>query len=166
MVIITYTPSFETRTNVVLTVSSPYSSHKVPLMLHSGVATLDFNSTLLDFGMFERTTKPCIPLVITNTGTVKTSYTIKDVKKPSMFMLKGGKGTLFPGKTVEVFITHARHEVEEFKEHLVISGVDDFEGKGLGFDIWLGPPVAHKYNITTTTTTTTTVYYLLLTTSY
>eukprot|EP00842_Homolaphlyctis_polyrhiza_P004088 jgi/Hompol1/4680/HPOL_000802-RA len=119
-VAISYTPSHETKTTVVFSVSSPYSTHKVPVMVHAGIATLEFNSSELDFGMFERTTKPSVTLTVKNTGTVRTSYHIKDVVKPSMFHLTNGRGMLPAGRSANVTITHIRHEVAEFEEKLVV----------------------------------------------
>ncbi|XJO75841.1 hypothetical protein BDV3_006456 [Batrachochytrium dendrobatidis] len=119
-VAITYTPSHEIRTAVVFSVSSPYSTHKVPVMVHAGVATLEFNSTEIDFGMFERTTRPSMDLVIKNTGTVPTSYHVKDVAKPSMFNISPAKGILLAGKVVTLNVTHIRHEVAAFDEKLVV----------------------------------------------
>ncbi|KAI8927982.1 hypothetical protein BC831DRAFT_434564 [Entophlyctis helioformis] len=119
-VAITYTPSHETKTTVVFSVSSPYSTHKVPVMVHAGVATLEFNSLELDFGMFERTTRPAITLAIKNTGTVRTSYHVKDTIKPSMFQITPARGMLTPGKTVDIKITHTKHEVAQFEERLIV----------------------------------------------
>ena len=124
---ISYTPSHETKTTVVFSVSSPYSTHKIPVMVHAGVANLVFNSTDLDFGMFERTTKPVIPLTIKNTGTVRTSYQVRDTVKPSKFQITPARGVLIPGKTVEVSIFHVRHEVAQFEEKLAVK--TDLVGK-------------------------------------
>nr|KAJ3422416.1 hypothetical protein HK105_008153 [Polyrhizophydium stewartii] len=119
-VAISYTPSHETRTTVVFSVSSPYSTHKVPVMVHAGIATLEFNSTELDFGMFERTTRPSTVLSIKNTGTVRTSFHIKDMVKPSMFHISPARGMLPAGKSVNVMVTHTRHEVAQFEERLAV----------------------------------------------
>ncbi|KNC96380.1 uncharacterized protein SPPG_08279 [Spizellomyces punctatus DAOM BR117] len=119
-VIIAYTPSRETKSTVVLTVSSPYSTHKVPLVLHAGTAHLQFVTEELDFGMFERTTTPSVKLAMKNIGTVRTSYSIRDVAKPSMFSIAHGKGILQPGKSVEVVVTHIKHEVAQFEEKLAV----------------------------------------------
>jgi hypothetical protein len=119
-VTITYAPSHQTKTTVIFTLSSPYSSHKVPIMVHAGVAFLEFNSTELDFGMFERTTQPSITLSMKNSGTVKTSFLIKDTTKPSIFTIEPSKGLLLPKKSIDVKITHIKHEVSQFQEKLAI----------------------------------------------
>ncbi|KAJ3150028.1 hypothetical protein HDU86_006752 [Geranomyces michiganensis] len=119
-VTIAYTPTRETKSTVVLTVSSPYSTHKVPLLLHAGTAFLEFDSEVLDFGMFERTTAPSVRLSVTNVGTVRTSYSVRDTVRPSMFTIGHSKGILQPGRTVSVAITHVKHEVAQFEERLVV----------------------------------------------
>ncbi|RKO94673.1 hypothetical protein BDK51DRAFT_29030 [Blyttiomyces helicus] len=119
-VTVSYAPSKETRTTVVVTISSPYSTHKVPMQLHAGTATLEFSSTTLEMGMFERTTSPSVTLEVTNTGTVRTNFSVRDVVKPSMFKITGGKGLIHPGKTAAVVITHVRHEVCQFREKLIV----------------------------------------------
>ncbi|KAH6592798.1 hypothetical protein BASA50_007849 [Batrachochytrium salamandrivorans] len=117
-VVISYTPSHEVRTAIVFSISSPYSTHKVPVMVHAGVATLEFSSMDLDFGMFEKTTRPSLELVIKNTGTVRTSYQIQDTVKPSMFSIVPAKGMLAAGKSANLSVTHIRHEVAELNEKL------------------------------------------------
>jgi hypothetical protein len=119
-VIVSYSPTSATKMSVTMVVSSPYSTHKVPLILHAGTATLEFSSEELDFGMFERVSRPTVKLLIKNTGTVKTSYSVRDVAKPSMFQLANAKGLLHPGKATEVSITYIRHEVCQFHERLIV----------------------------------------------
>lgn len=119
-VIVSYTPSRETKTTVVLTIHSPYSTHKVPLLLHAGTVTLEFDSTILDFGLFEKSTKPSLNLIFRNNGTVRTSYLVKDPNKPSRFLISQPRGNLPPGKSVEVPIVHYRHEIEEFEHKLIV----------------------------------------------
>ncbi|KAJ3333298.1 hypothetical protein HDU76_009624 [Blyttiomyces sp. JEL0837] len=119
-VIVSYTPTKETRSTVVMVISSPYSTHKVPVLLHAGTAVLEFSADELDFGMFERVTRPSLKLIVKNVGTVRTSFTVRDVAKPSMFQLTGSKGMLYPSKSAEVTITHIRHEVCQFSERLVV----------------------------------------------
>ncbi|KAI9338150.1 hypothetical protein BDR26DRAFT_935284 [Obelidium mucronatum] len=127
-VIVSYTPTSSIRSTVAMTVSSPYSNHKIPISLHSGTAILEFTSELLDFGMFERVSRPALKLGIKNTGTVKTSFVVRDSVKPSMFQISGSKGLLQPGKSAEVTVTHIRHTVCEFNEKLVIRSdlIDNF----------------------------------------
>ncbi|TPX70947.1 hypothetical protein CcCBS67573_g06390 [Chytriomyces confervae] len=127
-VIVSYTPTTPTKSTMVMTVSSPYSSHKIPVSLHSGTATLEFSSEELDFGMFERVTRPSVKLGVKNTGTVKTSFVVRDSAKPSMFQMTGSKGLLLPGKSAEVTITHVKHAVSQFVEKLVIRSdlIDNF----------------------------------------
>ncbi|KAJ3108170.1 hypothetical protein HDU97_002082 [Phlyctochytrium planicorne] len=119
-VIVSYTPTKETKSTVVMTISSPYSIHKVPVLLHAGTAILEFSEEEIDFGMFERVSRPSTKLTVKNVGTVKTSYSVKDMAKPSMFQLSNSKGLLLPGRSAEVVITHIRHEVCEFTERLII----------------------------------------------
>ncbi|KAI9346790.1 hypothetical protein DFJ73DRAFT_466369 [Zopfochytrium polystomum] len=127
-VIVLYTPTKETRSTIVMTVLSPYSTHKVPVVLHAGTAILDFSSTELDFGMFERVTRPSVQLTVKNIGTVRTSFSIRDAARPSLFHIVGSKGLLHPGKSAEVTVTHIRHEVCQFTEKLIVRSdlVDKF----------------------------------------
>ncbi|KAI8822039.1 uncharacterized protein EV422DRAFT_414299 [Fimicolochytrium jonesii] len=119
-IIVAYTPSKETKATINLTVSSPYSSHKIPLVLHAGTAVLEFDNEILDFGMFERTASPCVKLNITNTGTVRTSFSVREMMKPPMFSIGHAKGILYPGRSTAVSITHIKHEVAQFEEQLMI----------------------------------------------
>ncbi|KAJ3232284.1 hypothetical protein HDU81_003073 [Chytriomyces hyalinus] len=127
-VIVSYTPTTSTKSTMVMTVSSPYSSHRIPVSLHSGTATLEVSAEELDFGMFERVTRPSVKLGIKNTGTVKTSFVVRDSARPSMFQMTGSKGLLLPGKSAEVTITHVKHAVCQFIEKLVIRSdlIDNF----------------------------------------
>ncbi|KAJ3268590.1 Cilia- and flagella-associated protein 47 [Terramyces sp. JEL0728] len=118
--VIHYSPSHQTKSTIVMTISSPYSVHKVPVMLHSGTAMLEFNSNELDFGMFERTTTPSITLTMRNTGTVKTSFLLKDLLKPPIFSIDPVKGLLHPKKTVDIKISHIRHQVSQFDEKISV----------------------------------------------
>lgn len=117
---ISFTPSRQTKTTITLVISSPYSTHKIPTILHAGTANLSFNSETLQFGMFEKKSKPQQLLKIRNDGTVLTSYTVSDVVKPSMFQLGNSKGILQPGKTAEVTVTFIKQEVCTFHERLLI----------------------------------------------
>ena len=119
-VTVTYTPSHQTKSTIVLTLSSPYSTHKVPIMVHAGIAQLEFSQTELDFGMFERTTKPSMVMTMRNTGTVKTNFLIKDSVKPSIFSIEPYKGIVHPKKSVDVKVYHIKHEVSHFDEKLSI----------------------------------------------
>ncbi|KAJ3091902.1 hypothetical protein HK102_012703 [Quaeritorhiza haematococci] len=119
-VVVSYTPTKETKTTVVMTVSSPYSTHKIPLSLHAGTAVLEFSSEVLDFGMFEKSSQPSLTLKIKNVGTVQTTFFIKDAVKPSRFGLINSKGILMPNETTSVTITHLRQEVCQFSEKLII----------------------------------------------
>lgn len=115
-----YKPSHETKSTVVLTISSPYSMHKVPIQLHSGYCSLKFNAKILDFGMFERTTKPSVTLSIKNDGSVKSSFHVNGLTKPAVFHISPHKGLLLPGKSIDVTVTHILHEVSQFNEKLHI----------------------------------------------
>ena len=118
---ILYTPTRQTKTSVVLIISSPYSVNKIPITLHSGTANLEFSPMdTLEFGMFEKMTKPQMTLKIKNAGTCPTSFTVKDITKPSKFTVTNNKGVLTPGKTVEVIVTFVRHEIGTFKEILAV----------------------------------------------
>ena len=119
-VTITYKPSHQIKTTIVLTLQSPYSTHKVPVMVHAGIAFLDFVSEHLDFGMFERTTKPSITMTMKNSGTVKTNFYIKDAVKPSIFVIEPHKGVLQPKKSIDIKISHIKHEVSHFDENIVV----------------------------------------------
>lgn len=120
LVTVSYSPSHETKSTVILNITSPYSTHKIPLLLHAGQMHLEFNTRELDFGMFERTIKPSVTLTIKNDGTVKTSFHIKDFTKPSMFHIVPFKGILHPGKSTDIVITHTQHEVAQFEEKLIV----------------------------------------------
>lgn len=117
---INYTPTQSVKTNLLLIISSPYSTHKIPIILHSGTASLDFSHDLIDFGMFERISSPIFSFKLKNTGTVATSYYLKDTVKPSRFSFTNNKGLAGPGKSIEVIITHTRHEVGSFLETLIV----------------------------------------------
>ncbi|KAJ3193441.1 hypothetical protein HK101_004834 [Irineochytrium annulatum] len=119
-VIVSYTPTRETKSTVVMTISSPYSIHKVPVLLHAGTAILEFSTEELDFGMFERVSRPTVKLVVKNTGTVKTSYSVRDMAKPSLFQIANAKNNLLPGRSAEVSVTHIKHEVCQFMERLIV----------------------------------------------
>ena len=119
-VTITYKPSIQIKTTIVLTLQSPYSTHKVPVMVHAGVAFLDFVSEHLDFGMFERTTRPSVVLSMKNSGTVKTNFYIKDAVKPSVFIIEPHKGIIYPKKSIDIKISHVKHEVSHFDETINI----------------------------------------------
>ncbi|KAJ3403394.1 hypothetical protein HDV05_007833, partial [Chytridiales sp. JEL 0842] len=119
-VVVSYTPTSSTKSSVTMIVSSPYSTHKVPLSLHAGTAILEFNTEELDFGMFERVSRPHVKLTVRNVGTVKTSYSVRDTTKPSMFHFGNAKGLLHPGKSADVTITYIRHEVCQLQEKLVV----------------------------------------------
>jgi hypothetical protein len=118
---IIYTPTRQTRTTVTLLVTSPYSSHKIPILLHAGTAVLTFDGVdTLDFGMFEKKSRPHVMLKVRNEGTVVTSFTVADSVKPSMFHFVGHKGILQPGKSSEVTVTYTKNEVCSFRERLII----------------------------------------------
>jgi hypothetical protein len=115
-----YTPSQQTKTNITLILSSPYSTHRVPIMVHSGVAYLEFESSELDFGMFEKSTSPSVILRMKNVGTVKTSFLLKDKTKPQRFNIEPFRGILLPKKSIDITITHNLHEVSQFEEKISI----------------------------------------------
>ncbi|KAI8809955.1 hypothetical protein BJ742DRAFT_868198 [Cladochytrium replicatum] len=75
----------------------------------------------IDFGMFERTSRPSITLTIRNTGTIQTSYSIRDACRPTKFHISNAKGVLMPwGKAVDILITNIMQEVSEFNERLLV----------------------------------------------
>jgi hypothetical protein len=117
----TYSPSQSTKTTITLNITSPYSAHKLPVLLHAGLCQLSFSSIDLNFGMFERTTKPLIKVTMKNEGSVKTSFSIKDSTKPSIFSITPFKGLLLPGKSTEFTVTHIQHEVHQFNEKLMVT---------------------------------------------
>ncbi|KAJ3141473.1 F-actin-capping protein subunit beta, partial [Physocladia obscura] len=119
-VLVSYTPTSSVKTTTAMTVSSPYSRHNIPISLHSGTATLEFTAKELDFGMFERVERPSVKLGIKNVGTVKTSFTVRDSIKPSMFQLSNAKGLLLPGRQAEITVTHIKHTVCQFDEKLMV----------------------------------------------
>ncbi|KXS18811.1 hypothetical protein M427DRAFT_486646 [Gonapodya prolifera JEL478] len=119
-VMVGFVPTKETKRTVVLEVTSPYSHHRVPINLHAGSVTLEFSVESLDFGMFEKSTRPELKFSIKNVGTVKTSYHLKDSSRPSRFHITNSKGNLPPKKIAELTITTIRYEVGSFKEKLVL----------------------------------------------
>jgi hypothetical protein len=117
-VTVTYQPTQQTQSNIVFTLLSPYSTHKVPIMVHSGVANLEFDTDCLDFKMFEKSQSPSLMLTVKNTGTVKTSFAVKDTSKPNLFTVEPRKGLLLPKKSVDIKVTYTRHEVGTFHQKL------------------------------------------------
>ncbi|KAJ3119950.1 hypothetical protein HK098_004999, partial [Nowakowskiella sp. JEL0407] len=123
-VIVAYTPTRETKQSVMMTVSSPYSSHKIPLILHAGLAILEFSEQVLDFGMFERNTRPSVSLTVKNIGTVRTAYSIKDASRPSKFHIQNSRGMLYPQKQSEVIIAYNKREVCQFSNEKLLVRTD------------------------------------------
>lgn len=119
-VVVKYAPKREFRRSLDLIVSSPYSSHLIPVTVHSGTITLDFNKNLLDFGLFEKSSKPSMSLIIKNTGTLKTNFSIKTHVRPPLFQLSSSKGAILPRKIAEIVITHVKAEVHQIMDHLII----------------------------------------------
>jgi hypothetical protein len=103
-----------------MTIASPYSTHKVPISLHSGFCRIDFGPETLDFGLFEKSTKPTKTLTLINSGTVKSSFSLKDIIKPALFHIVPAKGSLLPNASIDVTVTHVKHEVASFEEHLIM----------------------------------------------
>lgn len=130
---IVYTPTKPVSKTINLIISSPYSEHKVALAIHSGTATLEFNTHLLDFGLFEKRATPMMTFTMKNTGTIKTSYTVRDPNRPSMFALDNARGVLQPGKTATINVSQIRHEVGEFAEKLIVKS--DVLGKEYYVDV-------------------------------
>ena len=120
-VIVAFTPTRDLKKNTILTVSSPYSISKLPMSFHSGYATLEFEKDVLDFGLFERRTNPLLKLKFKNTGTIKTSFLIKDKVRPSRFILEPYRGLILPQETKDITIRHIRHDVATFKETLNVT---------------------------------------------
>lgn len=87
-----YRPTREIRSTVNLIVSSPYSSHTIPVTFHAGYVILELSHTHLDFGMFEKSTQPSVILNVTNAGSVKTAYLIRSMSRPPLFQIKNSKG--------------------------------------------------------------------------
>jgi hypothetical protein len=117
---VAFVPTADTKVNRMITVNSPYSITKLPITLHAGHVKLQFDRKLVDFGLFEKTTSPVQSVIIKNIGSVKTNFFIKDLIKPSRFLLENYKGLLEPGKTVELKIRHIRHDVYSFTETLSV----------------------------------------------
>ncbi|KAJ1558925.1 hypothetical protein HK096_000589, partial [Nowakowskiella sp. JEL0078] len=118
--LVAFTPSRETKQTIIMSVSSPYSTHKVALLLHAGIAILEFSTTQLDFGMFEKISRPSIPLTIKNVGSVRTAYNVRDATKPSMFNISNSNGLLLPQKSTQIMVTYTRKEVCQFQERLLV----------------------------------------------
>ena len=117
-VTISFTPTKPGKSQILLIISSPYSNHRIPITLNSGTAILEFSEDIVNFGLFEKTTKPTAVLKVKNTGTCSTSYSIRDCAKPSSFALVNNLGLLGPGKSVDVLISYTKHTVGNFRETL------------------------------------------------
>jgi hypothetical protein len=120
-VIVAFTPTRDLKKSTILTVSSPYSTSKLPMSFHSGHATLEFEKDILDFGLFERRTNPTLKLRFKNAGMIKTSFMIKDKLKPSRFIIEPFKGLIMSQETREITLRHIRHDVATFKETICVT---------------------------------------------
>ena len=119
-VLVKYNPRSEVNGSYDLVVSSPYSTHTIPMTVHSGTIILEFSRDTLDFGLFEKSSRPSLPLVIRNTGTLKTNFTVRTHVRPPMFQLSMTKGQIQAKKTQEIFVTHTKAEVHEIDDYLTI----------------------------------------------
>ncbi|KAJ3338988.1 hypothetical protein HDU93_008811 [Gonapodya sp. JEL0774] len=119
-VTVAFVPTAETKSSVVLEITSPYSYHRIPINLHAGSVLLEFSVESLDFGMFEKSSRPELKFHIKNVGTVKTSYQLKDTNRPSRFHITNFKGLLLPRKHSDLTITTVCYEVGSFRERLVL----------------------------------------------
>ena len=70
---------------------SPYVKHFIPIKFHAGTVVLELMKTKVDYGVFERLSRPIQSFIIKNTGTVKTVYSVKSMSKPSVLQLQNSK---------------------------------------------------------------------------
>ena len=70
---------------------SPYVKHFVPIKFHAGTVVLELAKTRVEFGTFEKSSRPVQTFTIKNVGTVKTVYSVKSLNKPSILQLQNSK---------------------------------------------------------------------------
>ncbi|KAI9189979.1 hypothetical protein H9P43_001412 [Blastocladiella emersonii ATCC 22665] len=120
MVQVIYKPTKEMKLHTTLTINSPYSVNTLPVVLHSGYANLTLSSSVLDFGMFEKSTRPVRNFVLRNTGSVNIVYAVRQSSRPHLFHITNGKGMVPCGKEVQIGVSYIQSTVGHFSETLVI----------------------------------------------
>ncbi|OUM62156.1 hypothetical protein PIROE2DRAFT_11657 [Piromyces sp. E2] len=119
-IIITYTPSVIDSTMVLMKSESPYSVNELPINISSGTVKLEFNMMDLDYGIFEKNTRPCKILKMKNCGSMKTSYVILERELKSIIRLSTVKGYIKAGETIDIKVSLINNEVGEIKSELLI----------------------------------------------
>lgn len=119
-VIVAFSPTKEQKRSTYLNVLSPYSSNRLPLNLHSGTAELSFECDVLDFGLFEMTCDPEMELIMTNVGSIKSSFFIQDLVKPSRFYIEPVKGIIHGQEQIPIRIKHQMHSISHFSDTITI----------------------------------------------
>jgi hypothetical protein len=114
-----YKPVKEQKTHTSLLIESPYSTNTIPMTLHSGFARLSLSEEVLDFGMFEKSTRAVKSFSIRNTGSVNIAYSVIQ-SKPHSFMLTNPKGMVLTGRDVLIGLTYIASRIGSFCENLVI----------------------------------------------
>ncbi|KAJ3359643.1 hypothetical protein GGF32_009093 [Allomyces javanicus] len=117
---IVYKPAQELKLHTSLSIISPYSVNTVPVILHAGFARLTLSDERIDFGMFEKSTRPSRAFTIRNTGSVNIAYSVRQNTKPHLFQLTNPKGTIPAGKEVVIVASYVQAKVGHFAETLVI----------------------------------------------
>ncbi|KAJ1516401.1 Cilia- and flagella-associated protein 47, partial [Coelomomyces lativittatus] len=118
---ITFKPIQEIKSQQVnLSIISPYSTNNLPITLHSGFGELSMSTEEIDFGLFEKLSRPRKVFSIENTGSVSMSYVIRQSTKPHLFHITNPKGTIASGKLVPIAITYVQPMLGHFSETLVV----------------------------------------------
>jgi len=115
-----YTPTIIDNTVVHMKIESPYSTNEIPIKIVSGTVKLEFNMNDLDYGVFEKNTRPYKTLIIKNSGSMKTSYEIlvKDIQ--STVRLSNVKGIIESGESTEIRVTLINNEVGIINSKMLI----------------------------------------------
>lgn len=110
-IIVCYTPTTIESGIVQMKVESPYSTNELSVIINSGTVKLEFNMTELDYGIFEKNSRPIKILKITNKGTMKTAFMIEDQDSNSLVRLSTTKGTINAGSSIEIKVSLINNEV-------------------------------------------------------
>ncbi|ORX82562.1 hypothetical protein BCR32DRAFT_292578 [Anaeromyces robustus] len=115
-----YTPTIIENGLIHLKVESPYSVNLIPISINSGTVKLEFNMTELDYGIFEKNTRPCKILKIKNEGTLKTSFIIIEQDLKSLVRLSAAKGFIHPGAVTDIKVSLINNEIGKIETKLLI----------------------------------------------
>ncbi|KAI9224514.1 hypothetical protein BC828DRAFT_423001 [Blastocladiella britannica] len=119
-VTVIFRPTKELKVHTNLTINSPYSVNTLPVMLHSGYASLALSEEALDFGMFEKTTRPSRIFTIRNTGSVNIAYSVRQATRPQLFQISNAKDMIQVGREAQIGVTYVMSTVGHFADKLFI----------------------------------------------